>query len=195
MSSPAEINNINFDISSNIIDGSISVFVLLLIIFGNFLGELMPCKVREALSNNMLLKHFLGYLTLLFFAVLTIYEQSNINIIISSFFVYIYFLFLSKTHYKLWIIIVFLLGIAYFLHIYKMTTKDVNKYDENNIFTISRDEVVHAVPSIQLGLIIISVILTVVGFTIYLFQKRKEYSNKFSYLTFFLGKPHCKNKN
>ena len=82
MSSPVEINNINLDIRTNIIDGSISVFVLLLIIFGNFLGELMPCKVREALSNNMLLKHFLGYLTLLFFAVLTIYEQSNINIII-----------------------------------------------------------------------------------------------------------------
>ena len=164
MSSPAEINNINLDIRTNIIDGSISVFVLLLIIFGNFLGELMPCKVREALSNNMLLKHFLGYLTLLFFAVLTIYEQSNINIIISSFFVYIYFLFLSKTHYKLWIIVVFLLGVAYFLHIYKMTTKDVNKYDENNIFNISRNEVVDAVPSIQLGLITISVILTAIGF-------------------------------
>ena len=101
----------------NVIDGFISVFVLLLIIFGNFLGELMPCKVREALSENMVLKHFLGYLTLLFFAVITIYEETTFTIIFSSFIVYIYFLFLSKVYYKLWIIVVFLLGVTYFTHL------------------------------------------------------------------------------
>lgn len=183
----------------NIIDGFISVFVLLLIIFGNFLGELMPCKVREALSENMVLKHFLGYLTLLFFAVITIYEETTFTIIFSSLIVYIYFLFLSKVYYKLWIAIVFLLGVTYFLHIYKGALNENNKdnYGEDNMFFSVEfsKKFLDNIHFIQIILISISVIFTFIGFIYYYIAKKSEYGKSFSTLTFFLGKPRCRNSN
>ena len=98
----------NFEnVQSEFINASISVFVLLLIISGNFLGELMPCRVREELSSNMILKHFFGYLTLVFFAIVTVFKTSSMNILFLSFLVYVYFIVLSKTN---WDFILYIYG-------------------------------------------------------------------------------------
>ena len=42
------------------------------------MGNLFPCKVQEQFENNMYLKHFLWYFTLLFFVI------SNFGVWISS---------------------------------------------------------------------------------------------------------------
>ena len=51
---------------------AMAIFIFLLIISGNYLGNLFPCKVQEQFENNIYLKHFLGYFTLLFFVILTL---------------------------------------------------------------------------------------------------------------------------
>ena len=108
----------NFEITQEMLNGSLSVFVFILIITGNYLGELMPCRVRHELSENMLLKHTCGYLTLVFFAILTIFKTTQLNILFLSAVVYVYFLILSKTNWKIWLTVVFMLAISYFLYLY-----------------------------------------------------------------------------
>ena len=41
-----------------LVNGAISVFLLMLIIFGNFLGELMPCRVQTHLKNKFANHYF-----------------------------------------------------------------------------------------------------------------------------------------
>ena len=61
-------------IFSNILDNinniqpNTSPFIILcLLISGNYLGELFPCRVQQLFSKNMFVKHVLGLLSLMFF--------------------------------------------------------------------------------------------------------------------------------
>ena len=77
------------------------IFVLFLIISGNYLGELFPCKIQKYLTKNVYLKHCIGLLTLIFFVVFTDSdsEQENFkDIVLGSIKLYILFLLLINTH-------------------------------------------------------------------------------------------------
>ena len=39
------------------------IFLFIFIISGNYLGELLGCRLINVLTNNMFIKHFLGFLT------------------------------------------------------------------------------------------------------------------------------------
>lgn len=180
------------EVQSEFINASISVFVLLLIISGNFLGELMPCRVREELSTNMVLKHFFGYLTLVFFAIVTIFKTSSMNVLLLSALVYIYFILLSKTNWRFWMVIVFLLGISYIIHVWGLTYK--KEKDKGSVNYI-QDSIIDILPTIQLSFVWLASFLTVIGSIIYMGNKKKEYGKDFSYMYFFLGKPKCRGKS
>ena len=180
------------EVQSEFINASISVFVLLLIISGNFLGELMPCRVREELSSNMILKHFFGYLTLVFFAIVTVFKTSSMNILLLSLLVYLYFIVLSKTNWRFWIVVVFLLGISYIIHVWGLTyKKEQSKEGEVKI----EDSIINMLPTIQLSFVWLASFLTVIGSIVYMGNKKKEYGKDFSYMYFFLGKPECRGKS
>ena len=109
----------------------VAVFTFVIIISGNYLGELFPCKVQHFFSESMILKHFLGYLTLFFFVVLTIPEMSESdNIIVSSALLYSAFVLVSKTHYRFWFSIFGITGVVYLLHMYKKTIPIEKKEDK-----------------------------------------------------------------
>lgn len=109
----------------------VAVFTFVIIISGNYLGELFPCKVQHFFAESMILKHFLGYLTLIFFVVLTIPEISESdNIIVSSALLYSAFVLVSKTHYRFWFAIFGITGVVYLLHMYKKTIPVEKKEDK-----------------------------------------------------------------
>lgn len=169
-----------------VINGSICIFVLILIIFGNYLGELVPCRVQKQMSKNMYLKHFLGYLTLLFFGTLTYFKESRVNAIYSSFVIYAVFIFISKTYYKFFMLIVVFAGLVYFLDILK------SELLESEVKTEMVKTILEYIPQIQMMLIIFSAVFGLLGFTMYLGNKKHEYGNKFNYVYFLLGKPKCR---
>ena len=80
-----------------------AIFIFTLIISGNFLAQLFPCKIQEALSHNTLVKHLFGYFFFFFFGILAIPELANISGMISSLALYLIFLINSKINYKFWI--------------------------------------------------------------------------------------------
>ena len=46
---------------TKISDNFIVIFVFILVVSGNYIGELLPCRVQYMLQHNILYKHFLEY--------------------------------------------------------------------------------------------------------------------------------------
>ena len=180
-----------FELTKEMVNGSLSVFVFILIITGNYLGELMPCRVRKELNENMILKHICGYLTLVFFAILTIFKTTQLNILLLSAFVYIYFLVLSKTNWRIWLTVVSMLAISYFLYLFKLVYDDTHDKDKSNIQTL----IANYSDYIQKTLVSIAFFLTFIGFFAYMGNKKREYGKDFSYITFILGNVGCIGKS
>ena len=77
----------------------------MLIIFGNFLENL--CLVEMTHLKNHLLKHFLGFLTLLFFAAITVFKDNRVDVVFIVFY-FMLFILISKTNYRFFIAIAIL---------------------------------------------------------------------------------------
>ena len=186
-----------FKINLNNQRSSMALFVFLLIISGNYLGNLFPCRVQHLLENNILLKHFLGYFTLLFFVLLTlpdrdtdvgVFSQSLIELMSGSFIVYIYFIILSKTPSIIWLIVFFISTLIYVLELHK---NDYDKHKDKKFYYFFKN--IQNIVNVQTILFNSAVVLTIAGFFIYMGEKKFEYKNKFSYLTFIFGKSQCRN--
>ena len=176
-----------------------SIFILILILSGGYTIELIPCRLKKLLTENIFIKHFFCLLTLIFLVSITDTSDNgkNLNqILFRSFLLYILFMFVIKTQYQFFVIILILLAIIYLIKIKNDEIyKDIEREKENNS---SKDieqyiEFEYKLLKIKNILIIITLILIFIGFFVYLGQKKYEYKNKFSYVTFLFGTYKCKN--
>tara|TARA_Y100000022_G_C13219317_1_gene361534 strand:- start:472 stop:1059 length:588 start_codon:yes stop_codon:yes gene_type:complete len=170
----------------NIGPNLISIFVFVLILSGNYLGELFPCRVQSLFSNSMFVKHALGFLTLLFFVTLTIPEiKKQPYLIGNTSLIYLWFIVMSKCYYTIWFLIFGIIGTIYLLRMYKENL-------EKEGITESEKKKVEIINTTNKYLTIVSLISTVIGFLIYMGAKKIEYKKKFNYFDFILGKPRCR---
>lgn len=155
------------------------VFVLYLIISSNFLAQLFSCRVQSLLNNSMFAKHVIGYMTLLFFVVLSSgNEYSTTESLWYSFFIYLVFWISTRMPLSYFVAFITLSAVLYILHLYEKEF-------------VYPDKLVMIRSILQVFLLL----LVVVGFVFYYIEKRVEYKNKFSLTTFMLGKPKCRNKS
>jgi hypothetical protein len=164
----------------------LSVFVFVLIISGNYLGELFPCRVQYLFSNSMFIKHALGFLTLLFFVTLTIPEiKKQPNLLGNTSLIYLWFIIMSKCYYTIWFLVFGIIGIIYLLRMYKdnLEKEGLTEYEAKQIEIIN---------TTNKYLTLLSIITTVIGFLVYMGAKKLEYKKKFNYIDFILGKPRCR---
>jgi hypothetical protein len=173
-----------------------SIFILFLIITAGFITELFPCKLIRVVKNNIYLKHFFAFLTLLFMIVLTESDKNSniLNIILKSVFIYIIFIFTLKTHYKFFIIIIILLGLLYILtrkqNEFRDSINEEKDEIEKNKF-INLDNILTLINNI---IFILVIILIIFGFLIYYGEKKYEYKKDFNNMIFLFGKPDCSQK-
>ena len=181
--------------------------ILSLLMSANYLGELFPCQVQAVFSKNMIVKHILGFLSLMFFVVLTrpnLYTSSNFVYI--SVLLYGFFMFLSKLNYIIWFIVFGIFAILYVSHVYLNQIESENQINRSKIGdnTVSPDaddkmptqnitEKIETIKMIQKYLLFAVLPTTLVGFIHYLGEKKIEFGpNKFNYTQFLFGKPRCK---
>lgn len=162
-----------------------SVFVLYLVLAGQFLDPLFPCHSKRLLEESVLLRHALGFLTLLFFVVLIDDYAEKIKsmsrILVLCFGVYIWFVLSSKMTPATWITLLFILVTLYLTDLFSSRYGTLSKETQDWISWI------HAT------LISIAAAVTGLGVTLYMGEKKLEYGKRFSYTVFFLGKNKCKN--
>ena len=170
------------------------LFIFILIISGNFLAELFPCRFQKALTDVIVLKHLFGFLTLLFFVSLqTPLDTFNLtDAFKNSGILYILFLLLINSHYTTFIVSMVLLTVSYLLTL-KIKENNSNNHDNDKEDIIKIQTSNDTLKNIQSQLHIIVIIVIGLGFLSYLGIKKSEYNKKFSYFTFIFGKGSCAN--
>lgn len=164
-----------------------ALFVFILIISGNYIGQLLPCRVQNFLTKNMIFKHLFGFMTLLFFVVLTMPDVFRNNQLLTVIGLYLFFVIFSKTYYVFWIINVVIFAIIYLISSYFENKTD--KWRENN------KEFENTFKTIKRLLVYFTIVTVSIGFLIYLGNKKREYKKSFTYFKFFFGKPDCSAKS
>jgi hypothetical protein len=160
-----------------------NVFILYLVLAGSFLQPLFPCHSTRLLGNSMLVRHLLGFLTLLFFVVVTDTELDDYmplgTILAVSAVIYIWFLLSSRMSANWWVGLVFLLAALYLVDLYVTRAKGLS------------EQAAQALEWTQTGLIGTALGTTLLGFLAYVGEKKLEYRDQFNYATFLLGKEKC----
>jgi len=172
-------------------DAGKSLFVFYMMVSANFLGSLFGCRIQDILTNNMLIKHFLGLLTIYFFIRLTAPAPDPENVptpfeqLYKSAFIYVIFIISTKMNYKYWTPFIILLGMLYMLSIYRDYNNQVKK-PEKYILQPS------TIDTLEQMIYVITIITLILGFLHYLGEKKLEYKSTFNYWDFMIGKPSCK---
>lgn len=164
-----------------------AVFVLYMLISSNFQAQLFPCRVQTLLNTSQSLKHLLGFLTMTFFVVL-VNSKNKLGVaqlFLLSSVAYLWFMMSAKMNLYTWFIMIFILAIVFLLQVYKDHQEVENDSDAK--------AKVDAAAKAQEILSYIVAVLTVIGFVVYMSEKRIEYGDKFEFGRFFLGNPVCKN--
>ena len=164
---------------------ALPLFAFYLIIFCNFTANIIGCRLQELLVNSMLFKHLISIVLLFFLIVLVNPDLQGKDIpILMGFTMAIYIWFLLTTHSPIYIIILVLILL---LSSYLVGTIKSNlAKDKKN------EKTVNTLQFVQNILAIIALALSVIGFTIYTFEKRMEYGSNFSWMTYLTGTTTCK---
>ena len=162
-----------------------SVFVLYLVLAGQFLDPLFPCHSKRLLEQSPLLRHALGFLTLLFFIVIiddyTDQIKSISQILLMCVGIYAWFALSSKMTPTTWMVLLLVFVTLYMIDLVTSRQKDLSKQTNDWISWI------------RTSLITLAAAVTGVGVTLYMGEKKLEYGKRFSYTAFFIGKNKCKN--
>ena len=158
------------------------IFLLMIVICGNYITELFPCGFRKLFNDSIKLKYILTFF-ILFTSVILVKpsitkDKSLIFLFGISIFIYIWFLFMTKMNVYFFLTLLFLLFILYICIQYynykKLSDEDKKKYD---IITTT--------------IFILSIVITVVGFLLYYGEKKYEYKKLFSWKDFFFKNLKC----
>ena len=196
-----------FEIITNIEPEITNPFLILaLMMSANYLGELFPCQVQSVFANNMVIKHLLGFLSLMIFIVLTkptLYTSTNF--IYTSVLLYAGFMLLSKLNYIIWFMIFGIFAITYVLHVYvskielenqinsnRIGSNTVRPDDNDKIPTENISARIDSIKQIQKYLFIVTIPIAIVGIVHYIGEKKLEYGiTGFNLIKFLIDKPQC----
>jgi len=164
-----------------------NLFLLYIALSANFLKPLIPTSTTRLMSESMPLRHLLGLVGVAFFSVVSEadFDDFSFNdlmpILACSVFIYLWFLLASKMTANWWIPLVLILVTLYLVNLYKIYAPKLTKDTVKNLdFT-------------EYVLLAASAITTMVGFFIYMGEKKTEYRSKFSFETFLFGTTELKN--
>ena len=161
-----------------------NVFILFLVLAGGFLQPLFPCNTTKLFTESKFARHILGFFTLIFFVVVSDTEIDDYmplgTILVVSAAIYLWFLIASKMTANWWLVLVALLGGLYLIDLYETRQKREDPVIAGRLDTTKN------------VLVAGSLLITLVGFLIYLGEKKLDYKGKFNYSDFFLSTPACK---
>lgn len=168
------INNTLLVLNSNWEVYSIPLLLLLLVVSGNFIGQLLPCKLQKSFTNNMYLKHVVAFLILLF--VIEIGErkyQTFSELFFNTFIVYAIFLLAIRLTVKFFVAFLIVIVLIYSLYIYKEKQTD--------------DTIKLKISQITQGLYYVALFILFIGVLFSYNKKSQKHGKDFSILTFLFG--------
>jgi hypothetical protein len=145
-----------------------------------YIQPLFFCNAGTDMGNSMVARHLVAFLTLTFFIVVADSELDDTmpfaTVLMTSGLIYLWFLISSKMTANWWLVLAVLLASIYIIDL----------YDE------SHPKAKVDFKPIKEGIIGVALALTLVGFLIYVGEKKLDYKSDFSYATLLLGTKECK---
>lgn len=165
------------------------IFLFIFIISGNYLGELLGCRLIKLLNENIIIKHLLGFLTLFLTLVFTIdLNTPLIKLFKISCILYIIFILSSKTSEYINYLLVIIFIISFIIQLYKDRLN--NKKIKNKIEKKEK-KYLEYIKLYNNYILKIIIALIIIGILIYIGEQKRSYREKFSYYTFFIGEINC----
>lgn len=169
-------------------DASAALFVLMLLVAGNYLQELFGCRLQKLLRESIIAKHIVGVLFLLFFAVIidpSIAKLHLANILLMTAILYAWFIVIVRSPNSITVPVIALLMLVYLMNLRKRQLA----YGEED----DTERKVKQVTYIQTAVTVLAAVLSILGFVIYMAEKMREYGDDFSFAQFVVGKVDCRN--
>ena len=169
---------------NNFISVQKGMLFFLLIISGNYIGELLSCRTQKLFSHNMYAKHGIALISLYFFVVISDNRLQKYNPIITflgTLIIYLYFLCVAKVESKYFLVTLLVMTLIAFSQIYKEYVVKKSD-DELNKFEIS---IKNNINNIQSWLIGISLIITLLGLLVYGYEKNRISKNIYIFIILF----------
>lgn len=170
------------------------LLIIYLIIAGNFTGDLFSCSVQRML-NNIYFKHFISLSTLIIFVLYADMADPIMSLSIGLG-LYVWFVLTTRMDFEYVLVLGFTFFIMYFLtkldeYADKYDSGDFHDDDKSIIYRFLK-QYKHLFSKIRQYLFYASIIITFVGFLVYLGRKSVEYEKNWSWFSFFEGSIHCK---
>ena len=165
------------------------LFLFIFIISGNYLGELLGCRLIKLLNESMIIKHILGFLTLFLTLAFTIDLNTSLFTLFKiSVVLYIIFILSSKTTEYINYLIIFIFIISFIVQLYKDRLKR-----KLEVSTINTNEKLHLEYIEKYNDYILKLIigLIIIGVLIYIGEQKRSYNEDFNYYTFLIGEVNC----
>jgi len=166
-------------------DIALPVFAFYLLVASNFIGNTFGCRLQNVLSTNMIAKHSIAFLLLLFLIVIASPENADKEMfknIVISIGVYVWFFITTRTPFEVMLIVLILILASY---ITSISVKRLEK--EQKPLEAKKAQ------RTQNILALIALCTSFVGFAIYVIEKKREYKKKFEWTKFFSGTTSCRN--
>jgi len=163
-----------------------SLFILFLIISGNYTGKLLGCRIQEIFTKSYFVKHLVAFISLYYFVNMTSTEIHPTETIKTCLLVYLFFI-ISRNVTLGWMSVILLLTISIkiisdYINYFK-EKKDNQKYK----VTLNRLEFTRKITIFAISL------FYVIGFLRYMTQKMNEHGSFFSWASFLFYSKECDN--
>ncbi len=158
-----------------------AVFLLIIAISANFLGNSLNCNLQKGLTDNVFIRHLFIYLII--FCTIDFTAKSHmdpLDIMKKSLIIYLFYILLSKQNAETLILIFILLISIYILYL------KVNYEEKQGNDTFIYGEYID-------NLAIIVGLISIVGFGFYFNRQYTEHRDSFDIITFIFGKNKCDN--
>jgi len=145
-------------------DMALPVFAFYMLILCNFINNILGCNIQRIMNTNPLVKYLVAYILLLFLVVFTMNTNREplLKKILITTAIFIWFIITTRCPAPIMIIVLILLLVAYLVG-------QNAQYDPEYI------EHKGASRTMQTTLSILALMLSVIGFVIYIFQNKNEF--------------------
>ena len=153
--------------------------IIFLLISASFLGESLGCQIQKILANNIYAKHLLIFISIYFS--IDMFSNKSRNPLLDirdTAIIWILFLFFTKMHLSMTVAALCMLIIA----------RIVSKYEQ---YLIDNNKSVDNIKQIKNSFLVITVILIIIGFSLYSVKQYRDHYENFSIVKLLLGVVKC----
>jgi hypothetical protein len=165
------------------------IFLFIFIISGNYLGELLGCRLIKLLNEHIITKHLLGFITLFLTLAFTVdLNKSLFKLFKISCILYIIFILSSKTTKYINYLLIFIFLISFIVQLYKDRLK---KKIQLKKITNNEKKHLEYIKIFNNYILKIIIALILIGVLIYIGEQKRSHKENFNYYTFFVGEINC----